>query len=615
MATQASPKSGAAAAAALDLRSSSAIQNERSVSQNTETAKPRSGHDGEKHILQLYQNEAFLMDALGRYIGSALCAGEAAIVIATKNHRDKLERHLTARGLNLAAVRKLGRYVSLDAAETLSLFMAGGQPDASRFACVMSDIIERAIASAEPDHPQVAVYGEMVSLLWAEEQREAAIQVEKFWNLLAQDHPFRLCCGYPLGSLDHKEDAAPFLAVRSEHSSVISGESNVESATEDTQLHNVAASEHRSQMLDHKMALRHSEERFRLLVEGVQDYAIFLLDDEGHVNSWNKGAERIKGYTASEIIGRHFSVFYPAEAVRARKPEALLQTAAAEGHVHDEGWRLRKDGSRFWAYVVITALRDEDGNLRGFAKVTRDMTAERTHEELMRKLTGQLLSSQDQERRRLARELHDSTAQNLTALVINLSLLQNCSAVVQDSGAAKILSDSQVLADRAAQEIRNFSHLLHPPDLDLVGLVCAIPWFVNRFMERSGIQVDLHLPKTRFRLSQDTEIALFRIMQEALTNVQQHSGSNTATVRLEISKTEAALKIEDQGCGIPPAILQSREPAEANFGVGLAGMQERIRQLGGQLSIDSSGQGTTVTASISLKAVKPQTHYKRRRSE
>jgi PAS domain S-box-containing protein len=130
--------------------------------------------------------------------------------------------------------------------------------------------------------------------------------------------------------------------------------------------------------------LRLSEERFRLLIEGVTDYAIFLVDTSGHVVSWNAGAERLKGYTAKEIIGRHISTFYPAEALERNWPARELEEAARVGRFEDEGWRLRKDGTRFWASVVITALRDRDGVLRGYSKITRDLTERREHEEIVR---------------------------------------------------------------------------------------------------------------------------------------------------------------------------------------------------------------------------------------
>ena len=135
--------------------------------------------------------------------------------------------------------------------------------------------------------------------------------------------------------------------------------------------------------------LRLSEERFRLLVEGVKDYAIFSLDSTGHVATWNAGAQRIKGYAADEIIGQHFSAFYPQEAIDRGWPEEELRRAAADGRIEDEGWRLRKDGSRFWANVVITALRDDTGALKGFAKVTRDLTEHREAEENARRLVAE----------------------------------------------------------------------------------------------------------------------------------------------------------------------------------------------------------------------------------
>lgn len=136
--------------------------------------------------------------------------------------------------------------------------------------------------------------------------------------------------------------------------------------------------------------LRRSEERLRLMIEAVKDYAIFLLDPEGYISSWNEGAQRLKGYTSDEIIGQHFSIFYPEEALARRWPEHELRVARLEGRFEDEGWRVRKDGSRFWANVVITALFDDEGTLVGFTKVTRDLTERKLHEEALEQSQKQL---------------------------------------------------------------------------------------------------------------------------------------------------------------------------------------------------------------------------------
>ncbi|TMA11007.1 MAG: PAS domain S-box protein, partial [Deltaproteobacteria bacterium] len=139
-----------------------------------------------------------------------------------------------------------------------------------------------------------------------------------------------------------------------------------------------------SERIQAEQVVRQSEERFRLVVEGVRDYAIFMLDPEGVVVSWNTGAERIKGYQAQEIIGKHCSSFYPPADIERGKPEQALKVAAAEGRFEDEGWRVRKDGSLFWASAVITALRDDSGKLRGFSKITRDITERKQAEEALR---------------------------------------------------------------------------------------------------------------------------------------------------------------------------------------------------------------------------------------
>ena len=234
-----------------------------------------------------------------------------------------------------------------------------------------------------------------------------------------------------------------------------------------------------------------SDEIFRLLVQSVKDYAIFLLDPGGNVATWNQGAERIKGYKADEIIGEHFSRFYPKDAQDSKWPDRELEIASREGRFADEGLRVRKDGSTFWAHVVITALRDDAGELRGFSKVTRDLSERRVLEERTRqlnrelrnrvteltesqrlvelrtlelqRLSVELMRVQDEERRRLARNLHDDLGQELTALKIELDVLQ-----ANGIGSNGNLSHANDLAQSALRKVRNMSYLLHPPLLEEV---------------------------------------------------------------------------------------------------------------------------------------------------
>jgi PAS domain S-box-containing protein len=357
------------------------------------------------------------------------------------------------------------------------------------------------------------------------------------------------------------------------------------------QLHMAAAKEE---------ALRASEERFRLLVEGVKDYAIFMLDPEGRIQSWNSGAERIKGYRSEEVIGKHFSIFYPNEDVRAGKPELGLKVAASQGEWEDEGWRIRKDGSHFWASVIITALRDQKGDLRGYAKITRDITERKRYEDSLRQLSGQLLRLQDEERRRLARELHDSTAQTLSALSINLAVLNEYLKDAREPRISKVLSGSITLANQAGREIRNFSYLLHPPLLDESGLADALRWYVNGFVQRTNFSVDLQVASNLGRLSHDQERALFRVVQESLTNVHRHSGSSTAEIRLFQDCSNIVLEIRDHGKGLPSRTDGQDSCTPATLGVGIRGMRERLRQLGGSLEIGSANPGTFVRAVLPL---------------
>ena len=566
-------------------------------------------HRGRHHAVQFYRDDSPLLDEVSRVIGAALGAGEPGVVIATETHRDGLARRLKARGVDVLAALKRGLYFPMDAADTMSRIVVNGWPDEERFANIIGGLLNTAMRASGAKNHCVAVFGEMVALLWAAGQADAALRLEQLWNELARTHSFSLVCAYPIAGFRRKEDGEKLLRICSEHSVVLPAETYTVLATEDERLRHITQLQQKAQVLDElgraHEELRESEERFRLLVQDVKDYAIFMLDPRGYIMSWNTGAERIKGYRAEEIVGEHFSRFYAAEDIESGKPERLLKIAAAEGRVEDEGWRIRKDGSRFWADVVITALRDRQGNLKGFAKVTRDITERKQAENALRELSGHLLRVQEEERRRLARELHDSSAQILCALSLNLALIKDRAASTMDPPASAALIESIELANRASVEIRNISYLLHPPVLDEAGLPDALRWLVEGFARRTGIRVDLQVSPEFDGLPKDVETALFRVAQESLTNVYRHSSSPTAAVRLALDSSWVTLEIRDDGKGFPAEVLEEKSGASATLGVGIRGMRERLRQLGGRLEIKSGSTGTRVTAVSPIDGNRP----------
>jgi signal transduction histidine kinase len=197
--------------------------------------------------------------------------------------------------------------------------------------------------------------------------------------------------------------------------------------------------------------------------------------------------------------------------------------------------------------------------------------------------------------------LHDVTAQNLFAISINLARLQEPTPQLSP-GFKEALLESQDLCEQSLHEIRTLSYLLHPPMLDQAGLVSALQWYIDGFTRRSGIDVGLVVTQEVGRLPREMETDLFRIVQEGLANVLRHSGSNTATVRLEKHATQLTLQIIDQGRGMPERAVTAVPNRVESLGVGIAGMRQRLRQLGGRLNINSVGQGTTVTATVPLPA-------------
>jgi signal transduction histidine kinase len=280
---------------------------------------------------------------------------------------------------------------------------------------------------------------------------------------------------------------------------------------------------------------------------------------------------------------------------------------------------VRKDGSRFWANVVITAVRDYSGKLLGFAKVTRDFTeriqtqralekevterrdAQRqlhNSETSLRSLSLHLLRTQDEERRRIGRDLHDSLGQYLAVLKMNLDSVAS-SVAQKDAGVAQVVAQCIRLTEDSIKEVRTVSYLLYPPMLEEMGLKSAIPWYLDGFSARSGIKTTFDVQADFGRLPRDSELALFRVLQESLTNVHRHSGSQTAHVRLLTKEGMCILEVEDEGNGIPPQLLeQFAQDWTSTPGVGVRGMNERMRQLEGRLELLTTKSGATVRAIV-----------------
>ena len=365
--------------------------------------------------------------------------------------------------------------------------------------------------------------------------------------------------------------------------------------------------------------LRRSEEDFRLLVASVRDYAIYMLDPDGVVVSWNAGAERLKGYRELEILGQHFSVFYAPEDRDAGKPGMLLEIARREGRVEDEGWRIRKDGSRFWADVVITAVYDPDGSLRGYAKVTRDLTERRRAEE------DRLHLVEAQEAVRLRDEFLSIASHELrTPLnVLSLSFQTLEFAFPPD---APLLRERLEKARRQLRRIIELVNrlldvtriaegklaLVYAPG-DLVETVVAVVDTLRNEAERVGCTLELTLPP-QFEATYD-RLRLEQLLMNVLHNAIKFGAGKPIGIQLERAPRSAVLRVRDEGVGIEQSSQElifarfgqaSSERAHKGLGLGLYIAQRIAEAHGGSISVDSTpGAGATFTITLPLEPSLP----------
>jgi PAS domain S-box-containing protein len=342
------------------------------------------------------------------------------------------------------------------------------------------------------------------------------------------------------------------------------------------------------------------------LLELLHD-AIIVRDAKSVILYWNRGAERMYGWPASEARGRVSHELFKTEFPEAFEDihKTLFETGAWEGELAHR----TKDNRRLFVESRQAVQHDAHGRPSRILEVNRDITARREAEESLRNLSARLLQLQDEERRRIARELHDTTGQSLAALAIHLSAVHE-RIVGKDPIASDILREALGLSQEASDQTRTLSYLLYPPTLDFSGLKSALEWFVDGFTQRSKLRVDLDLALGEERVPQSLETALFRIVQESLTNIYRHSGGSLATVRGRRQGNTVSLEISDNGKGIPPDLLASLSGPGGQVGVGIRGMRERARQLGGRLRITSSETGTTIMVVLPIRETIPDAGYR-----
>jgi signal transduction histidine kinase len=456
----------------------------------------RSGEDHSAHhaghVVQFYSNDAFLVESLSRFFGPVLRAGGGAIVIATEAHRQSLTHQFKSEGLDIDKSIAQGRFVALNAEETLAKFMVDDLPDKQRFEETVGAALERLATAGTGDRSRIAAFGEMVAILWEQGKGEAAVRLEELWNGLANSYSFHLRCAYPMRHFDGEEHGASFEKICAVHSGVIPEENYSSLVTDDD-----------------------------------RDRTIASLQQKAH---------------------------------------SLAREVAQRKKVEDE-------------------LKQNKADLESLVE-------QRTV--ALRKLSARLLTDQDSERRRIARELHDCLGQHLVGLKLNVELLRTLPEKKE------LWVESEELMQQCLGEVRALSYLLHPPTMDAAGLVSAAQWFIDGFGQHSGIKTTFTAPQNLGRLPEPVELTLFRALQEGLTNAHRHSEGSAAEVWINRTDGIVVLVVKDNGRGIRQDALQRFKQNGTGLGVGLTGIAERVRDLGGTLQLDSDSSGTTIRVGIPI---------------
>ncbi len=357
------------------------------------------------------------------------------------------------------------------------------------------------------------------------------------------------------------------------------------------------------------LTLQGAEHPYRVLVESIND-GVATLDAAGVILYANNRFAAIFRGSAGDFVGT------PLQSHVSPSHGKILQTLIGKGLADSTQGEIALDASEGRPRVVRLALTPvKNSEPRTVCIVATELTelveaneALRSNEEALRQLSARLLKLQDEERRHIARDLHDITGQKLAVQSMALAQVLNRKPTGLDAESRRILAECSALGKQVGEEIRTLSYLLHPPLLDELGLTSAVKWYVEGYERRTGIHVKLEMAADLVRLAPDIEVTLFRVIQESLTNVHRYSGSTEAFLQLKVTSNKIELQVGDFGKGMDPDMIDSKTGKMVRLGVGIQGMNERIRQLSGKLEITSRpNQGTVVTATLPVSYPQPVT--------
>jgi PAS domain S-box-containing protein len=572
-----------------------------------------------KHFVQFYEHDEKLVKSLGGFLGSGLGAGDGAIVIATRAHRDALEEQLTAQGIDLDRVKLRGQYTSLDAAETLSKFMRNGLPDEELFNQIIGGQLARVMKTGRP----LRAFGEMVALLWMDGNAKAAIQLEKLWNNLAKIRSFTLFCAYPKNSFDQAKDAEAFTRICNEHSRVISPDGGDALPRPRNWLGLIAGLEEKTTSLETQIVQHHQDcgisQKLAAIVE-FSDDAIISKDLNGVILSWNKGAERIFGYLPHEVIGKPITIMIPPD--RLDEETVILARLRKGDHIdHYETVRRRKDGASVEISLCISPIKDGTGKIVGASKIARDITGRKEIERALRDAREQLARVNDDLERRIEertsslreaishlQEFSYSVSHDLRAPVRAMQgyarvLREDYGDRLDDNGKEYLdrIIRGGARMDRLVQDILTYTSLsrreiqLQPVSLDQL-IHDTVQQFPQMQPPRAEIVIQGKLPSVMAH-----EASLSQAISNLLNNAVKFVAPGAlprVRIRAERRDGQVRLWVEDNGIGIQPKHqhrlfgMFERVHHHAIYegtGIGLAIVRRAAERMGGSAGVESDG--------------------------